>query len=132
VIALDCGIRSVDLIQRAKDAGVDFIVCDHHLPGDTLPPAVAVLDPKRSDCTYPFKELSGCGIGFKLCQAIENQIGASNVEVMDLIDLAAISIVSDLVELTGENRILVKLGLQKLRTNPLLGLKRPSTESGLM
>lgn len=123
VIALDCGIRSVDLIQRAKDAGVDFIVCDHHLPGDTLPPAVAVLDPKRSDCPYPFKELSGCGIGFKLCQAIENQIGSSNVEVMDLIDLAAISIVSDLVELTGENRILVKLGLQKLRTNPLLGLK---------
>lgn len=122
IIALDCGIKSNELVQLASDSGVDFIICDHHLPGDELPPAVAILDPKRSDCTYPFKELSGCAIGFKLCEALESK-GLKQKSAKEFIDLVAVSLVSDLVELNGENRDLVKIGLNKLSGNPSIGLK---------
>lgn len=123
IIALDCGIRSVELVAKAKQQGIDYIICDHHLPGDTIPEAVAVLDPKQHNCKYPFKELSGCGIGFKLCQALAQSIDDINTDPYVLVDYVAISIVSDLVELRDENRILVKLGLEKLKQNPSLGLR---------
>ncbi|WP_017731085.1 single-stranded-DNA-specific exonuclease RecJ [Nafulsella turpanensis] len=123
IISLDCGIKAVNMIGKAAAAGIDFIVCDHHLPGAQLPPAFAVLDPKRPDCSYPFKELSGCGIGFKLLQAfcIKN-----NIDLDDLypyLDLVAVSIAADIVPLVGENRILAHFGLQQLNSNPRPGLQ---------
>lgn len=123
VIALDCGIKSVDKIKYAKGKGVDFIICDHHLPGDEIPEAVAILNPKQVDCPYPFKELSGCGIGFKLTQAYaaKHEIGFAEIE--KYIDLVAVSISADLVPILDENRILVHYGLKKLKTNPNPGLK---------
>jgi len=123
VIALDCGIKSVNEIAYARQRGVDFIVCDHHNPGDTLPLADAVLDPKRSDCPYPYKELSGCGIGFKLIQAYARSSGMDPAVCYDYLDLVAVSIASDIVPITGENRILAHFGLQKLNTNPSTGLR---------
>lgn len=123
VIALDCGIKSVDLIQYARDKGIDFIVCDHHQPGDTLPPAVAILDPKRKDCHYPYKELPGCGIGFKLIQALVDSNSALNADPYDLLDLVAVSIASDIVPITGENRILVHHGVARLNHEPRPGFK---------
>jgi single-stranded-DNA-specific exonuclease len=123
IIALDCGIKSIDKVEYATERGIDFIICDHHLPGDVIPKAVAVLDPKRVDCTYPFDELSGCGIGFKLMQAYSIKAGINLEKLYSYIDLVAVSIAADIVPIVGENRTLACMGLQKLNTNPLPGLK---------
>ncbi|MFT5723312.1 MAG: single-stranded-DNA-specific exonuclease [Bacteroidia bacterium] len=123
IITLDCGIRSVDLVEKAKQAGIDFIICDHHEVGDTLPNGVAVLDAKRPDCTYPFKELSACGVGFKLTQALCTKWELPIAMAFDSLDLVAVSIASDLVPITGENRVLAFHGLIKLDQNPTKGLK---------
>ncbi|MFM7764198.1 MAG: single-stranded-DNA-specific exonuclease RecJ, partial [Sphingomonadales bacterium] len=114
VIALDCGIRSNDLIDYANSKGVDFIICDHHLPGSTIPKASAVLNPKRKDCEYPYKELSGAGIGFKLIQAFAEKHGLPLDSIMEYIDMVAVSIASDLVDIRGENRTLAYFGLKKI------------------
>ncbi len=123
VIALDCGIKAVEKIAYAKKLNVDFIICDHHMPDAELPDAIAVLDPKRVDSTYPYQHLSGCGVGFKLMQALamNNQIDLSSV--YQLMDYVAVSIASDIVPITDENRVLAHFGLKKLSTNPNLGLK---------
>ena len=123
VIALDCGIKAIDKVNYASERGIDFIICDHHRPGDTLPEAVAVLDPKRDDCHYPFDELCGCGVGFKLVQAyaMRNNIPFSELE--QYLDLTAISIASDLVPIVGENRILCYFGLQQINKSPRKGIK---------
>ena len=123
IIALDCGIKANDKVKYANSKNIDFIICDHHLPGDEIPDAAAILNPKQLDCPYPFKELSGCGIGFKLIQAycINQSISFSFAE--KFIDLVAVSIASDLVPILDENRILVHQGLKKLKTNPNNGLK---------
>ncbi|MBK9059885.1 MAG: DHH family phosphoesterase [Flavobacteriales bacterium] len=124
IIALDCGIKSVDKVAYANERGIDFIICDHHLPGETIPDAVAVLDPKRSDCAYPFKELSGCGIGFKLMQAFAQQNDMPFGEVGELLDLVAVSIGCDIVPLDGENRTLAHFGLKGLNDRePRPGIK---------
>lgn len=122
VIALDCGIKASDMVVLANRKGIDFIICDHHLPDEKIPNAVAVLDPKRSDCNYPYKELSGCGLGFKLVQAFAKRYGNEEV-VHQYLDLVAVSIASDIVPITGENRILSHFGIKKLNENPLPGLK---------
>lgn len=123
IIALDCGIKSVEHIAYANTLGVEFIICDHHLPGEQLPEAYAVLDPKRKDCRYPYKELSGCGVGFKLCQGLNTIYKIPDAELYDLTDLLAISIAADIVAMTGENRVLAKLGLKTLRKTRKLGLR---------
>jgi len=123
IIALDCGIRSNDLIDYANSKGVDFIICDHHLPGEKLPNAIAILNPKRFDCSYPYKELSGAGIGFKLIQGYSKKEGFSEEKILEYIDLVAVSIASDLVEMRGENRVLAFFGLKKLNENPSIGLQ---------
>ncbi|TRX62796.1 single-stranded-DNA-specific exonuclease RecJ [Fulvivirga sp. M361] len=123
IIALDCGIKSVELTTYAKDKGIDLIICDHHRPGDILPPAVAILDPKREDCSYPFKELSGCGIGFKLMQALLDQKPELDIDPLDFLDLVAVSIASDIVPVSGENRVLAYYGLKRLNAEPRPGLK---------
>ncbi|WP_183567232.1 single-stranded-DNA-specific exonuclease RecJ [Mucilaginibacter sp. SP1R1] len=123
IIALDCGIKSVDKIEYANTLGVDFIICDHHLPGAELPAAVAVLDPKRADCEYPYKELSGCGIGFKLIQAYAEKHDIAFEEVARFLDLVAISIACDIVHITGENRVLAHFGVQKINADPCIGVK---------
>ena len=122
VIALDCGIKAVEKVAYAKERGVDFIICDHHLPAEEIPDAVAVLDPKRTDCNYPFDELSGCGVGFKLVEAYarRNKIPFSQIE--PLLDLLVVSIASDIVPLVDENRILAYYGLRKLNSTPSKGL----------
>ena len=122
IIALDLGVKASDMVKLANHKGIDFIICDHHMPGDSIPNAVAVLDPKRTDCDYPFKELSGCGIGFKLLQAFARKYRKEE-EIYEYIDLVAVSIASDIVPINGENRILAHYGLQKLNQNPLPGLK---------
>jgi len=122
IIALDCGIKSTELVNVAKRKGIDFIICDHHLPDDAIPEAVAVLDPKRKDCSYPYKELSGCGIGFKLMQAYARTYRQEQ-ELYEYLDLVAVSIASDIVPITGENRILTYFGLRKLNEDPIPGLK---------
>lgn len=123
IIALDCGIKSVERVAEAKALGVDFIICDHHRPGDLLPRAAAVLDPKRNDCSYPYKELSGCGVGFKLLHAfcLNRQIGLDSL--YPHLDLVAVSIASDIVPLTGENRVLAYYGLHYINSAPRTGLK---------
>ncbi len=123
VIALDCGIRSVEIITLAKELGVNFIVCDHHIPGETLPPALANLNPKRKDCSYPFKELSGCGIGFKLIQACCIYMGLPESKAFQYLDLVAVSIASDLVQMNGENRILTYFGIEKIRHKPCFAIE---------
>ena len=123
IIALDCGTRSIELIAYAASLGIDFIVCDHHLPGDELPDALALLNPKRKDCTYPYKELSGCGIGFKLIQAYAQANDFSFDDVCKYLDLVAVSTCSDIVEIRDENRILVYYGLKKINENPCIGLQ---------
>ena len=123
IIALDCGIKAVAQVAYASSRGVDFIICDHHLPGDELPVAVAVLDPKRADCEYPYKELSGCGVGFKLMQALGEHLGLPEAPLHDLLDLATVSIAADIVPITGENRILAAHGLR--RFNEDIALLRP-------
>lgn len=122
IVALDCGIKAVEKVAYAREHGVDFIICDHHLPGDTIPNASAVLDPKRVDCNYPFKELSGCGVGFKLAQAYSQYKGIPFSELEPLLDMVAVSIASDIVPLTGENRVLAHFGLKRLNENPSRGL----------
>lgn len=114
IIALDCGIKSIDKIDYANTLGIDFIICDHHLPGETIPNAKAVLDPKRKDCSYPYKELTGCGLGYKLCQAIIKSNKQDNKILESLIDLVAVSIAADIVPITGENRVLAHYGLKKV------------------
>jgi len=114
IIALDCGIKSIDKVDYANEKGVDFIICDHHLPGDTIPNAIAVLDPKRKDCTYPYKELTGCGLGYKLCQAIVSSNKQDEKILEQYIDLVAVSIAADIVPITGENRVLAHFGLKKV------------------
>ncbi len=123
VIALDCGIKAVKQIEYAKQKNIEFIICDHHTPSDELPKAVAVLDPKRKNCQYPYKELSGCGIGFKFMQAFASRNGIPFENLLKYLDLVAVSIASDIVPITGENRTLAYFGLKKLNTNPVIGLK---------
>jgi len=123
IIALDCGIKSIDHVDYANSLGIDFIICDHHLPGEELPKAYAVLDPKRKDCRYPYKELSGCGVGFKLCQGLNTIYKIPDTDLYELTDLLAISIAADIVAMTGENRVLAKLGLKTLRKTRKLGLR---------
>ncbi|MEZ0609221.1 single-stranded-DNA-specific exonuclease RecJ [Fibrella sp. WM1] len=122
IIALDCGIKSIDRVAEANALGVDFIICDHHRPGDTLPDAVAVLDPKRTGCAYPYKELTGCGVGFKLLQALCQVRGLPASTLWPYLDLVAVSIACDIVPITGENRVLAYFGLKQLNTAPRVGL----------
>ena len=131
VIALDCGIKAVDKIEYANSLGVDFIICDHHTPGETIPSAVAVLNMKRADCLYPFKELSGCGVGFKLVQAYALRRGIDMQEVYRLLPLLAMSIASDIVPLTGENRILAFFGLRAMNAFPSVGLSAIMQVAGI-
>lgn len=131
VIALDCGIKAVDKIAYANSLGVDFIVCDHHTPGAVIPSAVAVLNMKRADCPYPFKELSGCGVGFKLVQAYAQRRGIDPQETYRLLPLLAMSIASDIVPLTGENRILAFYGLRALNAQPSVGLRAIMQVAGI-
>ncbi len=123
IVALDCGIRSNDKVEYAREKKIDFIICDHHLPGEETPAAAAVLDPKQPDCNYPFKELSGCGIGFKLAQAYAQNNNIPFTELEKYIDLVAVSIAADIVSITDENRVLTYYGLKKLNENPSNGLK---------
>lgn len=123
IVALDCGVKSVDKVAYAKAKGIDFIICDHHNPGPELPEAIAVLDPKRLDCKYPYKELSGCGVGFKLVQAFHAKRGGDFSELYPLLDLLAVSIGADIVPITGENRVLAHFGMQVLNQHPRPGLK---------
>ncbi|HOD67901.1 MAG TPA: single-stranded-DNA-specific exonuclease RecJ [Bacteroidaceae bacterium] len=123
IIVLDCGIKAIQEIAYAKEKGIDFIVCDHHVPDDELPPAVAILNAKRFDSTYPFKDLSGCGVGFKLMQAYALENGISFSKLLPSLDLVAVSTASDIVPIMGENRILTHYGLQQLNSKPCTGLK---------
>jgi len=123
MIALDCGIKAIDQIKYAKEKGIDVIVCDHHRPGPALPDAVAVLDPKQEDCKYPYKELCGCGVGFKLIQAIASKQGKTIDDLIPYLDLVATAIAADIVPITGENRVLAHYGLQVINDNPRIGIK---------
>ncbi len=123
VIVLDCGIKAVEEIAYAKEKGIDFIICDHHVPDDTLPPAIAILNAKRPDSTYPYSHLSGCGVGFKFMQAFATDNGIEFHQLTPLLDLVAVSIASDIVPIMGENRILTYHGLKQLNSNPSIGLK---------
>jgi single-stranded-DNA-specific exonuclease len=123
IIALDCGIKSIDHIAYANERNIDFIICDHHRPGNELPNAVAILDPKREDCSYPYDELCGCGIGFKLIQALGENRNQTIDNLLIYLDLVATAIAADIVPMTGENRILAKFGLEVINTNPRPGIK---------
>ncbi len=123
IIALDCGIKSVEKVEYAKTKGIDFIICDHHLPGEQIPDAAAVLDPKRADCTYPYKELSGCGLGFKLAQAYAQKNNIPFEALGSHLDLVVVSIASDIVPITGENRVLAFYGLKQINSSPRQGIK---------
>ncbi len=123
IIALDCGIKSVEHVQYAKQLGIDFIICDHHLPGDIIPEAIAVLDPKREDCLYPYKELCGCGVGFKLIQAHAFHKGQSIEDILPYLDLVATAIAADVVPITGENRVLAHFGLVVINNTPRPGIE---------
>src|SRR5579862_7489697 len=123
IISLDCGIKSADLIGYASTLGIEFIVCDHHLPDEILPPAVAILNPKQKDCHYPYKELCGCGVGFKLITALAQHFTMDDMEVFNYLDLVATAIAADIVPMTGENRILAYYGLKKVNENPNPGIK---------
>lgn len=129
IISLDCGIKSIDLIGYAKTLGIDFIVCDHHLPDDALPPAVAILNAKQPDCPYPYKELCGCGVGYKLITALSTTLGLSEETHVQYLDLVATAIAADIVPITGENRTLAALGLQRINSQPSAGI-RAIIESG--
>lgn len=123
IIALDCGIKAIEKVEYAREKGIDFIICDHHTPGSMIPAAIAVLDPKRQDCPYPYKELSGCGVGFKLMQAFCLRAAKPFRLLQSYLDLVAVSIASDIVPITGENRVLMFYGLRQLNENPRTGLK---------
>ncbi len=123
IIALDCGIKAVEKVEYAKSKNIDFIICDHHMPGDKIPGAVAILDPKQPDCNYPFKELSGCGVGFKMLQALTMNSDYEQEKLLRFLDLVVVSIASDIVPITGENRILALFGLRQLNEDPCFGLK---------
>ncbi len=123
IIALDCGIKANEKVKYAREQGIEFIICDHHNPGEQIPGAVAVLDPKREDCPYPYKELSGCGVGFKLIQAYAIRNNIPFEELIPYLDLVAVSIASDIVPITGENRVMAYYGLKQLNDNPRTGLK---------
>jgi single-stranded-DNA-specific exonuclease len=123
IIALDCGIKSLNHVAYANEKNIDFIICDHHRPGDKIPDAVAVLDPKRTDCDYPYDELCGCGIGFKLIQALGMNRGQTTDDLVQYLDLVATAIAADIVPMTGENRILAKFGLEIINSNPRPGIK---------
>jgi single-stranded-DNA-specific exonuclease len=131
IIALDCGIKSIDKVEYATAKGIDFIICDHHTPGETIPAAVAVLNMKRHDCPYPYKELSGCGVGFKFMQAFARRNGLTEQQLKDVLPLLAMSIASDIVPITGENRILAYYGLQQINTNPSIGLRSLMKVAGI-
>lgn len=123
MIVLDCGVKAIEQVVYANSLGIDLIICDHHTPGDVLPNALAILDPKRSDCAYPFKELSGCGVGFKLMQALLQQQGKNVSDIIAYLDFVAVAIAADIVPMVGENRTLAFLGLQQLNAHPRPGLK---------
>jgi single-stranded-DNA-specific exonuclease len=131
IIALDCGIKAVEKIKYAADHGIDFIICDHHTAGEVIPEAIAVLDPKRKGCNYPYKELSGCGVGFKLIQAYASKNNIPFEKITPYLDLVAVSIASDIVPINGENRILAHFGLQELNNNPRTGLNAIIKIAGL-
>ncbi len=131
MIALDCGIKAVDKIKYASSLGLDVIICDHHLPGERVPAATAVLDPKQDGCNYPYKDLSGCGVGFKLIQAYSKVNGIPFENLIQYLDLVAVSIASDIVPLTGENRILAHFGLIQLNENPRMGIAKIIKESDI-
>ena len=122
IISLDCGIKSVELIAYAKTLGIDFIVCDHHLPDKELPPAIAILNPKQVDCAYPYKELCGCGVGFKLMMALSEELGLPDSNYLNYLDLVATAIAADIVPITGENRVMAFYGLKKVNENPCSGI----------
>ena len=123
IIALDCGIKAIEKVAYAKEKEIDFIICDHHRPGDKIPDAVAVLDPKRNDCNYPFKELCGCGVGFKLITALASKDGLTAEDLTEYLDLVATAIGADIVPIVGENRALAYFGLQVINSNPRPGMK---------
>ena len=123
IIALDCGIKAIEKVSYASQKNVDFIICDHHKPGDEIPNAFAVLNPKRVDCTYPYKELCGCGVGFKLVHALASRRGQTIEDIQQYLDLVATAIAADIVPITGENRILTYYGLEVINTNPRNGIK---------
>lgn len=123
IIALDCGVKAIDKVAYAKEKGIEFIICDHHRPGDSLPNAVAVLDAKREDCHYPYDELCGCGVGFKLIQALGSRKGETINDLIPYLDLVATAIGADIVPMTGENRVLAYFGLQVINSNPRIGFK---------
>lgn len=123
IIALDCGVKAIDQVAYAKEKGIDFIICDHHQPGNKIPDATAVLNPKQKDCSYPYKELCGCGVGFKLIQALTIHRGGTAVELASYLDLVVTAIGADIVPITGENRVLAYLGLQVINENPRPGIQ---------
>ncbi|MFT5677669.1 MAG: single-stranded-DNA-specific exonuclease, partial [Patiriisocius sp.] len=123
IISLDCGVKAIEKVAYALEKGVDFIICDHHRPGPELPKAIAVLDPKRDDCNYPFDELCGCGVGFKLIQALGSRRGQTIEDLLLYLDLVATAIGADIVPITGENRILAYFGLKVINSNPRTGYK---------
>ena len=131
IIALDCGIKSVDLISYAKDLGIDFIICDHHLPDIILPPAVAILNPKQTDCHYPFKDLCGCGVGFKLITALAKHFKINESVYFNYLELVATAIAADIVPMIGENRILAYYGIHQINNNPSAGIKSLIQLSGI-
>ncbi|MBQ3874923.1 MAG: single-stranded-DNA-specific exonuclease RecJ, partial [Bacteroidaceae bacterium] len=131
IIILDCGIKAIEEITYAKEKGIDFIICDHHVPDDELPPAVAILNAKRKDNTYPYEHLSGCGVGFKLMQAFSISNGIEFSQLIPLLDLCAVSIASDIVPIMGENRILAYHGLRQINANPSIGMQAILNVCGL-
>lgn len=131
IVSLDCGIKSVELIRYASEQGIDFIVCDHHMPDDILPPAIAILNPKQKDCFYPYKELCGCGVGYKLITALAQRLGLHDDEVFEYLDLVATAIAADIVPMTGENRVLAFYGLKKANDNPNYGIRALKQLSGV-
>lgn len=131
IISLDCGIKSAELIGYAKEQGIDFIVCDHHLPDEILPPAVAILNPKQIDCHYPYKELCGCGVGFKLMSALAEKLNLPAEAALQYLDLVATAIAADIVPMTGENRIMAFHGIEKVNKDPNYGIKALAKLSGL-